>query len=377
MPPRSVAKGYERREIDLGGVRTPAEELAEALRTAGMRQTELAERSGLTPKHINQLLRGDIAMTPAVALAIGTALGVAPEAFMFAQIQADRRRQLQSYEAWADAFDRGTLVRTGIVNSDDSSLDRTHKILELFRVASPHAFELTWIQPRTSFRRSQAYTVDSANTALWLRLLERSAEDVETPRFQPGVLRKTARRLRSLTALPLVDGFKAARELLMTAGVVLSFIREVPETRVCGATWWLSSDKAAIGVTARYRTPGSLWFNIAHEISHLLLHPRRTTFLDLDLDQAHADDAEREANEYAERLLVPAEAGPAIMAAASREELAELAARFGVGVTVIAGQHGFKTGHWSVGAPLRGQITAADIDALERASQGPTRHLAG
>jgi len=44
-----------------------------------------------------------------------------------------------------------------------------------------------------SFRRSQAFTVAEQNTALWLRLLERSAERITVAPFRVGALRKAAR----------------------------------------------------------------------------------------------------------------------------------------------------------------------------------------
>jgi hypothetical protein len=45
-----------------------------------------------------------------------------------------------------------------------------------------------------------------------------------------------------------------------------------------------------------------------------------------------------------------------------------VAAQLELPVTIVAGQHGYLTGKWQVGAKLRGRITDADADAMERLS---------
>ena len=216
------------------------------------------------------------------------------------------------------------------------------------------------------------------NTALWLRLLDRSAEAVPVETFRLGALRKAARTIPAMTNLAIPDGFTAARAALAQAGVVLTFVREVPGTRICGATWWLAADRPVIGLTERHRKPDIFWFNLLHEIGHIALHPRRTTFLDLDLDQATSDAAEQQADTFAENTLLPGDTRTQIARATSREELLLLATRLGIGVTIVAGQHGHATGQWNIGGTLRRKITDADINTLESLSSisGLVVHLA-
>jgi HTH-type transcriptional regulator/antitoxin HigA len=168
-----------------------------------------------------------------------------------------------------------------------------------------------------------------------------------------------------MTTLTIPDGFTAARAALAEAGVALTFIREIPRTRVCGATWWLAADRPVIGLTARGRKPDIFWFNMLHEVAHILLHPRRTTFLDLDNERKLDDPAEQEADAFAEQILLPDDARATIARATSREQLLILAARLGVGPAIVAGHYGYATGHWHIGGSLRGKITDTNIDELE------------
>lgn len=342
------------------------------LQERGVRQSEIAERTGLSAKHVNQIVNEVIGITGDVAVLLERALGI-PTLF-WTRAEADfqaydskrkARANLDQYAQWARRFHAPTLRQHGIISSGDDQATRIEKILKFFRVATPEAFEQAWMRPRVSFRRSQAFAVAEQNTALWLRLIDHSAEDVKVAPLNARALRKTARILPAMTSLSIADGFIAARAALAEAGTVLTFVREVPGTRVCAATWWLDADRPVIGLTERHRRPDTFWFNLAHEIGHLILHPRRTTFLDLDIDKKTNEPAEDEANNFALKTLVPGDARDRISQARSRQDLVVLAAQLGVSVSIIAGQYGKLTGRWDTASPLRGKITDDDVIALE------------
>lgn len=347
--------------------------LRQVLQEQEIRQSELAERTGLSAKHLNQIVNESIGITGDVAVLLERALGV--PALFWTRAEADyqafesnrkARANLGQYVAWANRFDVSTLRRHGVVSQSDDPITKVDKVLRLFRVTTPDAFEKTWMRPRVSFRRSQAFTVAEPNTALWLRLVERSAEDVKVGPLNMRVLRKVARTLPAMTNLSVPDGFVAARAALAEAGVVLTFVSEVPGTRVCAATWWLDAERPVIGLTERNRKPDIFWFNLAHEIGHLIRHARRITFLDIESEKKTDDPAEREADKFAIETLFPGDARDRIAHASSREDLVLLAARLGIGVAVVAGQYAKLTDQWRVASPLRGKITDDDVTELEK-----------
>ena len=354
----------------------PGELLRRVLERREIRQSELAERTGLTPKHINQIVSENIGISGDVAILLERVLDI--DAQFWVRADADyqayisslkAREQVSEYAQWAKGFNLATLERYGIVEQGDNTATRAEKILKFFRVASPAAFEQTWLRPRVSFRRSQSFTVHEPNTALWLRLMERSAEGSELRPLRLSVLRKVAREIPGMTSLPSIpDGFTAAKAALADAGVILTFVRQVPGTRVGGATWWLSAERPVVGLTERNRKSDIFWFNLLHEIAHILLHPKRMTFLDLESDKSLGDAAEQEADRFAEQSLLSDGARAEIARATTREQLLILAARLGVSVSIIAGQHGHLTDKWYVGGKLRETLTDDDIDALERIS---------
>lgn len=348
----------------------------------GIRQAELAERTGLTAKHVNQIVKEAIGLTPDVAVLLETALGT-PHRF-WSQVGADwdmhtsERKaavSLQEAATWAEGFDLSILLQSGVVYSTDSTAERARKLLQFFGVASPAAFEATWLRPRVSFKRSQAYTVHGQNTALWLRLVERSAEELDVhAEYKTAKLRKAAAKIPAFTTMPFATGFEAAQAALAEAGVALVFVRQVPETRVCAATWWVG-DRPAIGITERHRRPDIFWFSLLHEIGHLLLHPKRTTFLDLEMDKSETAEAEKdeevEANDYAANVLFPKSARLRIAGAKTKQDLMFLAAELHLSVAIVAGQHGHLTSDWRTGGSLRTPFSDAELVKLEALSTAP------
>ena len=351
----------------------PGAVLKRILAERNLRQSDVAERAGISAKHLNQLVNESIGVTGDIAVRLERALGI-PALFWtraeaeYQAIESTRKSKenLGQYISWLNRFDQPTLLRNEIISVDDDDATKVDKTLKFFRVASPEAFDKRWMRRRVSFRRSQSFTVAEHNTALWLRLVERSAERTMTSPLNMREVRKVAKTLPAMTNLSVTDGFLAARAALAEAGVVLTFVREVPNTRMNAATWWLDAATPVIGMTERHRKPDIFWFNLAHELGHVVKHQRRITFLDIDSEKADDDPAEKEADQFAVETLFPADTNHLISNAQSRQDLVLLAARLGIGVAVVAGCYAKLTDDWKVASPLRGKITEADITKLEK-----------
>lgn len=54
----------------------PGETLKEVLEDLGMSQAELATRTGLSPKHVNQVIQGHVRLTPDMAARLEPVVGV-------------------------------------------------------------------------------------------------------------------------------------------------------------------------------------------------------------------------------------------------------------------------------------------------------------
>lgn len=338
----------------------------------GMRQAQLAERTGLSAKHINQLVNQSIGLSADVALLLGRALDTPP--LFWARAEADHQVWLSSQRAhtalveaadWGAQFDRATLLRHRVIDPGDDPPTVVGKVLRFFKVASAQVFDTIWLQPEVSFRRSQVYGVAEQNTALWLRLIEPPSDSPNLHPVRSRLLRQAVETIPGAAQLGVRDGFIAARTALAEAGVRLCFVRQVPGSRVIGATRWIG-DQPVIGLTERNRRIDGFWFTLLHEIGHLLLHPKRRSFLDLEEDKVTADGPEKEADDFAVSILFPPEVSIRIARATNARQLVQLAAQLNLPVALIAGRHGYLTKRWQIGSKLRGQITDADVNALEQ-----------
>ena len=70
----------------------PGATLQEVLDEAGMTQAELAERTGLSAKHINQVIKGHASLTPQTAFRLEPVVGV--PAKMWNSLEANYRDSL-------------------------------------------------------------------------------------------------------------------------------------------------------------------------------------------------------------------------------------------------------------------------------------------
>ncbi|TFH06411.1 MAG: ImmA/IrrE family metallo-endopeptidase, partial [Candidatus Atribacteria bacterium] len=87
------------------------------------------------------------------------------------------------------------------------------------------------------------------------------------------------------------------------SGVVLQFIPELPETRLSGATRWISPEKALIAQSLRFRKDDHFWFTFFHEAAHVLLHGKRAVFIDeISMD---ASEEEQQSDAFAANHLIP------------------------------------------------------------------------
>lgn len=87
------------------------------------------------------------------------------------------------------------------------------------------------------------------------------------------------------------------------AGVAVVFAPAPDGARVCGATRWLTGDKALIQLSLRYKTDDQLWFTIFHELGHVLLHGKKGEYIDFERP-VEKTELEKEADRFAAQALI-------------------------------------------------------------------------
>jgi addiction module HigA family antidote len=334
-------------------VSAPGDTLQEVLEERQMTQTELAERLGLTHKTVNEIIRGKAPLTHETALSLETVLGI-PASFWNAYEMAYRESltrievtlKLYEYVPWLNGLPWKKAVSIGWIREYTSSVDQMMEILRFFGVASPKQYEEVYGNLAVQWKRSEKFPADAGATAFWLRRGEVQAMElarnpkIEWKAYDPRVFEQCLiHEIRPLTCDREPTSFvPKLQQLCAQAGVAVVFVPELEGTRACGATRWLSPERALIQLSLRYKTNDHLWFYFAHECAHILKHSKKRLFL--EQDGLTKDDQEREADEFAENLLIPPREYRELrkIGKPTKAGVEEFAARIGIDPGIVVGR---------------------------------------
>lgn len=344
----------------------PGESLRETLEALQMTQADLAERAGLSTKHVNQIIQGVAPITPETALALERITG-APATFwtnLEARYQLMRAREAEDVGAeqereWVLAFPLRDLEQRGFVTDRKDYRQARQQLLAFFGVASKAAWERLWTSPEASFRRSRAYRVDDKATACWLRIGEIEAARIETAPFDAGQFRKALIRVRrTMRAQPSVWE-PTMRKACAEAGVAVALVDEVKGSRAHGAVRWLAPGKCLLQLSLRLRYEDVFWFSFFHECGHVLLHNRRDPVI--ESGPPGDDEEEQEANAFARRSLIPDEDADRLAELHTDSEINAFAEELGIPAATVVG----RLQHEKLFAPNRGNHLRRRLTFIE------------
>ncbi len=284
--------------------------LEERLESHEISHAEFARRCGRSPKLISEIIAGKAPIEPVTALqfekvlgvAAGIWLGIESDYQLHLEREAEARKAEESVE-WAKGFPITELVKRGAIARPSSRADRVQKLLSFFGVASVEAWQVRHSGARVAYRHSPSFSSDELALATWLRMGELEAAKVECPDYHATTFRRALTRIRELTALRDETALSNARNLCLESGVVLTVVKPFPKTALSGATRWLTPRKALIQLSGRHMRDDQLWFSFFHESAHILLHSKKSIFV--DHYKGEATEADAEANTWAAGFLVP------------------------------------------------------------------------
>jgi HTH-type transcriptional regulator/antitoxin HigA len=321
----------------------PGETLMEWLDREAMTQAEFAKRTSLTPKHINQVVKGGAGISPEVALAFErvTAIPARYWAHLDANYQAAKQRALESeaLRAHSDLVDRfpvKELERRGCIERKTAKIDKLRELLRFFAVADPEALEEVWLRPAL-YRRARTFEADEGALASWLRLAEIRASKIRTEPFDVTGSRMAIDQMRALSILPGIDWLEPLTNLCASVGIALVILKELPRCRVNGATRWVTTEKALIALSLRHRRNDIFWFTLFHELCHILRHSKKETFIDAK-GSGIAQQLEAEADSFASRILIPPQYAGKLHEIALAADAESFAKAIGIAPGIVVGR---------------------------------------
>lgn len=285
----------------------PGETILEMLQDKGMTQTEFAERMGRPLNKLNEIINGKRAITPDTACSLELVLGLTAQFWLnletnyqLALKRLEARKRLEEEAKFLGLFPFKEMIKRGWMKAGRDAVETTQNLLAYFRIASFEQLTSPSVLG-AAFRKSQVREACDYSLAAWLRRGEIEAERIQTGPFNKSALRESIAEMRSLTLLgpeqfePRLVGLCAAH------GVAVVFVPHLPKCYTSGAARWIG-DKAIIQLSLRFATNDHFWFSFFHELGHIVLHGKSSTFIEKHEDSVSA--REQEANEFSARCLI-------------------------------------------------------------------------
>ncbi len=298
-------------------VTPPGDTLLETLEVIGMTQTELANRMGRPKKTINEIIKGKAAITPETALQLELVLPM-PASFWNERerkyqetlARLEEKDRLAKWVDWLNDIPYKELVSRELIEESSDSVEMVRQVLKFFGVASPDQWRAVWgDQIAAPLRESNKVTTSSAALSAWLRQGEIKGHEIDCQPFDENRFRQALKEVRRLTTEPPEVFQQKLVKLCLNNGIAVVLAPKFLNTRVYGAARWLTPRKALIQLSNFYKSDHQFWFSFFHEAAHILLHSKKSTFIDIKDNNTTKSklEIESEANEFAKNELIPPE----------------------------------------------------------------------
>jgi HTH-type transcriptional regulator/antitoxin HigA len=327
----------------------PGKLLQEYLETQSISARELARRCGRSAKLIVEIISGKASLEPETALQLERVLGM--DADVWLRMEATYRLFLaRAHDAthfsseieWAARFPIRELERRGILAPSKDTAETVIQLLGFFGAGSVEACRDRFAElAEISYRHSPSFKSDEESLLVWLRLGELRADEIECGSFDRSQFLDALRAIRRLTTQPIEQFLPMLQKRCAQAGVAFAIVKPLPGTALSGISRWLTPRKALIQQSMRHMADDHFWFTFFHEAAHILLHSRKTVFLDGNGYSNAQPREEEEANAWATNFLIPQTAMQRFVAGfdgRSPKEILLFANEQGIAPGIVVGQ---------------------------------------
>lgn len=344
----------------------PGYTLAKALEREGMTQKNLCARTGLSEKHLSQIINGVASITVETALLLENALGGSAsfwlnleKNYQETKARLERISLVKNETSLVSKFFYNELAKRRYV-PQTSNIE--NKVENLWRFFGVNSLSYVANTERVDFRKKSGIEVKKEGIAAWLRCGEIDSKKVSLPEYSAKKLQQALSKIKILSVKEPEEFSKEIINILNTCGVSLVFTPHFPGIGVSGATRWIGNNPL-IQLSIYYSWADIFWFNLYHEIGHLLLHGKKDKFIEFDdRELVTAKDKEDEADRFASNELIPEKTyAELIKHTLSIQGIIELAGSLGIHPGIVAGRlcHDGKVS-WNKVSSLRPRLKFAD-----------------
>lgn len=288
----------------------PGETILEMLETNSMTQLDLAYKTGINKKTINEIVKGKAPITVATALKLEYVFDI--KASFWCNLESSYREKLERKKDFESIINEEKYLndipylemskrKWDFIEPTNDSYERVINLRKFFAVASLE-FD-TELKRKLAFRKSANKNFSFESLYCFLRYGEIQSNKEVYNKFDIDELKKASLEIRKLANNSFLSQFEKIKKILLQCGVYLVYETNLPHTYINGVSYKITPDKAIIMISNKGKKDDILWFTFFHEIAHLIKHSKKEVFIDSDNDIKN--DIEYEADEYSRNILIP------------------------------------------------------------------------
>lgn len=327
-------------------VSPPGETIIDILSDREISPESLARNIGYDINGINSLLNGSHEISDLLAHQLADAIG--PDADFWITREKQYREDVsriyrctsKEEDSWLADLPIKSMQAFGWISNSESKSKKVLDCLDYFGIPDISAwkdFSAEFVK-EARFRTSQTFDQEVGATAAWVRFGETKASKISCKPWNKNQLLEKLKEIKELTKTPKPELFiPELQTILNSCGIVLVISRTPDGCPTSGMAKFVSESKALIMLSFRYLSDDHFWFSLFHEIGHLVLHGRKSTFVEGEGFECTKE--EREANEFAALTLIPAIFRKNMrLHAENYKSILKLAKSIGIAPGIVVGQ---------------------------------------
>ncbi len=297
----------------------PGEILREELKERGIKQKDFSKQIGVQATHLNEVIKGKRNINADLAQKLERNLGISFQTWMNLQNnyiydckaieeRDDEEQKAITYEQKCAEIINITYIYKYLGIKSPTSRKRVEELKKIFSFDLLTINELCQNVTRGLYKHSEKVLIDKKNMLAWvaLNMLEISRSELPS-NYQNGNAVKAANEIAKM-ANEMTISVGKIRECLNSYGILYLNVGKLEKVPI-DAYSTIYNDCPVVTVTYRYNDMDKLVFDILHELCHIDRHfnDEQKGFIAIDGIDYSNDPKEKEANEFAKKMLIPDE----------------------------------------------------------------------
>lgn len=288
----------------------PGETLSEVLEDRNMNQNELAMRTGVSRKHISQVINGKASITAEFAAKLEYVLNIDASFWMNLQSEYDLEKaacedQRSISDAEVAIAEQLKDIWAYMVKNLGFPYIRHYRdrVIRLRRFLDVSNLTLiARLQQNAIFRKAAHTTINPYVLFAWQKLCTMTVSDSQsTEKLDIDKLRQYLPKIKPLMFIDINDAINQLKKLFSECGISFTVIENFRGAPVQGYIERMNDGRLLLCLTIRGKRADIFWFSLFHEIAHILNEDFERGYVDYDFE---VNERERLADEFAKNTLI-------------------------------------------------------------------------